>query len=76
MKPEELGESVCIKYNDGLWKPVVVIDKNDTRSYTVQTTSGGSNRRNRRHLLKAGEKSDINHNPNILSSDNPSAFSE
>ena len=37
LKPLQIGESVRIKYGDGLWKPAVVTDKNDTRSYTVQT---------------------------------------
>ena len=58
LKPLELGEPVRIKYNDGLWKPAIVSDKHDTRSFTVQTPSGGSYRRNRRHLLKTGETRD------------------
>ena len=62
LKPLELGETVRIKYNDGLWKPAVVSEKHDTRSFTVQTPSGGSYRRNRRDLLKTGEKVDPNHN--------------
>ena len=62
-----------IKYSDGLWKPAVISDKHDIRSYTGQTPSGGYYRRNRRHLLKTGEKSDVNQNPdsdipNVLSS--------
>ena len=64
---------VRIKYSDGLWKPADISDKHDIRSHTVQTPSGGSYRRTRRHLLKTGEKNDINQNPvsdipNVLSS--------
>ena len=29
LKPLVLGETVRIKYNDGLWKPAVVSDKHD-----------------------------------------------
>ena len=32
---------VRIKYSDGLWKPAVISDKHDIRSYTGQTPSGG-----------------------------------
>ena len=63
-----------IKYNDGIWKPIVFSDKHDIRSFTVETPSGGSHRRNRRHLLKTREKcdSDFNHEseiPNYLNND-------
>ena len=59
LKPLELSETVHIKYNDGL---AVVSEKHDTRSFTVHTQSGGSYCRNRRDLLKTGEKVDPNHN--------------
>ena len=58
-------------------KPAVVSDKHGMRSFTVETPSGGPYRRNRRHLLKTGEKgdSDLNHDsdtPNYLNNEDAS----
>ena len=74
LKSLALGGTVRIKYNDGLWKPAVVSDKHDIRSFTVETPRGGSYRRNRCHLLKTREKGDLNFNhdseiPNYLNND-------
>ena len=33
LKPLVLGETMCIKYNDVLWKPAVVSDKHDIRLF-------------------------------------------
>ena len=40
-----VGRTVRIKYNDGLLKATVVYDKHGIRSFTVETPSGGSIRR-------------------------------
>jgi hypothetical protein len=56
------------------WKPAVVVQKHDQRSYLVRTEDGAEYRRNRRHLLKTNEKS-LNQNqfdsfPNVLDQQN------
>ena len=56
------------------WKPAVVVQKHNQRSYLERTEDGAEYRRNRRHLLKTNEKS-LNQNefdsfPNVL--DQPS----
>lgn len=55
MKPLTPGEGVRIR-NGKLWKPAVVREKINDRSYLVETKDGGIYRRNRRHLLKSNEK--------------------
>ena len=55
MKPLTLGEGVRIR-NGKFWKPAVVKEKLNDRSYVLETQDGGIYRRNRRHLLKSNEK--------------------
>ena len=52
LKPLKVGETVRVKFRNGLWKPVSVIKVVDARSYLVATPDGTVYRRNRRHLLK------------------------
>ncbi|MCG7882987.1 MAG: DDE-type integrase/transposase/recombinase, partial [Candidatus Thiodiazotropha endolucinida] len=54
MKPLTLGEGVRIR-NGKFWKPAVVKEKINDRSYVVETKDGGIYRRNRKHLLKSHE---------------------
>ena len=56
------------------WKPAVVVQKHDQRSYLARTKDGAEYRRNRRNLLKTNEKS-LNQNefdsfPNVLDQQN------
>ena len=55
LKPLKVGETVRVKFRNGLWKPVSVIKVVDARSYLVATPDGTVYRRNRRHLLKTYE---------------------
>jgi hypothetical protein len=61
-KPLTVGERVRIQINK-LWKPALVEQKVNARSYIVSTDDGGSYRRNRRHLLKSNESPIIETNP-------------
>ena len=56
LKPLEIGESARIQQSDNTWKPAVVTEKHNERSYSVKTEDGAVYRRNRRHLLKTNEK--------------------
>ena len=40
----------------GTWKPGVIINKTNDRSFTLKTTDGSEYRRNRRHLQKTNER--------------------
>ena len=59
LKPLELGEPTRIQQQDKAWKPAVVTQKHNERSYSVQTPDGAVYRRNRRHLLKTKENVEI-----------------
>ena len=72
MKSLTLGEGVIIR-NGKFWKPAVVREKINDRSYVVETQNGGIYRRNRRHLLKSNEKpfqmlDPPNISPNVVNS--------
>ena len=56
LKPLELGEPTRIQQQDKTWKPAVVTQKHNERSYSVQTPDGAVYRCNRRHLLKIKRK--------------------
>ena len=56
LKPLEIGESARIQQSDKTWKPAVVTEKHNERSYSVKTQDGAVYSRNRRHLLKTNEK--------------------
>lgn len=51
-----IGDTARIQQNDKTWKPAVVMQKHNDRSFSVQTSDGAVYRRNRRHLLKSKEK--------------------
>lgn len=51
-----IGDTARIQQNDKTWKPAVVMEKHNDRSYSVKTPDGAVYRRNRRHLLKSKEK--------------------
>lgn len=52
-----IGERVRVQQGD-VWKPAVIIKRHEQpRSFIIQTTDGKTYRRNRKHLLKTGEKS-------------------
>jgi hypothetical protein len=58
LKPLNHNETVRIQdHINKTWKPAVVVQKHDQRSYLVRTEDGAEYRRNRRHLLKTNEKS-------------------
>lgn len=52
----KIGDATRIQRPDDSWKPAVIIDKHNERSYSVKTLDGAIYRRNRRHLLKTREK--------------------
>ena len=56
LKPLEIGEPARIQQSDKTWKPAVVTEKHNERSYSVKTEDGAVYRRYRRHLLKTNEK--------------------
>ena len=47
-----INDQVRIQFGK-IWKPARVIQKLDSRSYTVQTSDGAIYRRNRKHLIRA-----------------------
>ena len=49
-----IGDTARIQH-DKTWKPAVVMEKHNDRSYSVKTPDGAVYRRNRRHLLKSKE---------------------
>lgn len=52
-----IGERVRVRQGD-VWQPAVIIKRHEQpRSFIVQTPDGKTYRRNRKHLLKSGEKS-------------------
>lgn len=53
--PLHIGEAVRIKDKYGLWQPAVVTRIHDPRSVIVETKSGGSYRRNSRHVIRTHE---------------------
>ena len=58
LKPLEKGDAVRMKPlrpGEKKWRKALVIDKHDQRSYTVETSDGGTYRRNRVHLKKTQE---------------------
>ena len=58
LKPLSFNETVRFQdSNNKTWKPAVVVEKQDQRSYVVRTEDGAQYRRNRRQLLKSNEKS-------------------
>ncbi|MCG7876694.1 MAG: RNase H-like domain-containing protein [Candidatus Thiodiazotropha endolucinida] len=59
LKPLEIGDKTRIQQNDKTWKPAVVTNKQNERSYLVQTPDGTVYRRNRRHLLKTNENTQV-----------------
>ena len=50
-----IGDTARIQQHDKTWKPAVVMEKHNDRSYSVKTPDGAVYRRNRRHLLKSKE---------------------
>lgn len=77
LKPLVLNETVRIQGENKSWKPAVVVDKHNTRSYTVRTADGAQYTRNRRHLLKTNEPdlsqvSMFESFPNVLDNQNSS----
>ena len=75
LKPLNHNETVKLQHHiNKIWKPAVVVQKHDQRSYLVRTEDGAEYRRNCRHLLNANEKS-LNQNqfdsfPNVLDQQN------
>ena len=61
LKAISLRQTVHIKD-----KTIIVTDKYYARSFIVQTPSGGSYQRNRRHLIKTVDKGDANPIPGSL----------
>ena len=58
LKPLNHNETVRIQdHINKTWKPAVVVQKHDQRSYLVRTEDGAEYRRSRRHVLKTNEKS-------------------
>lgn len=55
LPPLALGDMVRLKTPNKPWGKGVVTCEIDSRSYEVQTESGGNYRRNRRHLHKSHE---------------------
>ena len=53
LKPLNIGET--IRFKQGTWKPCVVLDQLNPRSYKIRTPEGSEYVRNRRHLLKTNE---------------------
>ena len=52
LKALNLGENTMIQQTDKSWKPATVIEKLNSRSYTVECPDGSIYTRNRKHLLK------------------------
>ena len=72
LTPLKVGDSARIQRQDGRWKPGVISEKHNDRSFTFRTLEGAEYRRNRRHLLKTEEKFPNYHSSpdlDILSSD-------
>lgn len=55
LPPLEVNNLVRIQQPNKLWKPAMVTQKHNDRSYTIQTQDGTIYRRNSRHLLKSNE---------------------
>lgn len=55
LPPLEVNNPARISQPNKLWKPAMVTQKHNDRSYTVQTQDGAIYRRNRRHLMKSNE---------------------
>ena len=75
LKPLNHNETVRIQdHINKTWKPAVVVQKHDQRSYLVRTEDGAEYRRNRRHLLKTNEQSlyqnQFDFFPNVLEQQN------
>ena len=62
LKPLDIGDSVRIQLGS-IWKPAIVVDKLDYRSYSVRTPDGGIYRRNRRHLFPTRKLPDTDSDP-------------
>lgn len=75
LKPLNHNETVKIQdHINKTWKPAVVVQKHNQRSYLVRIEDGAEYRRNRRQLLKTNEKN-LNQNqfnsfPNVLDQQN------
>ena len=68
-----IGEPIRIRQGK-VWKPAIVINKVNDRSYQVKTQSGAIYRRNRNHLLKSYENpSIINHEQSAQNNTNTPA---
>lgn len=72
LKPIHLNDSVRVQMGR-IWVPAKIVEKNDTRSFTVQTRDGKIYRRNRRALHKTNKNvSGISHSDlNILQNSPP-----
>ena len=54
--PLETGDSARMQTQMGTWKPGVIIDKTNDRSFILKTVDGSEYRRNKRHLQKNERK--------------------
>ena len=52
----KIGDKVRVQLFDKLWKPALITDKHDDRSYILQTNDGGTYRRNRKFIHKTKDQ--------------------
>ena len=52
--PLETGDSARMQTQMGTWKPGVIINKTNDRSFTLKTNDGSEYRRSRRHFQTRG----------------------
>ena len=72
LKPVHSGEKVRI-LQQNKWEPATVTEKLTSRSFEVETPSGGVYRRNRSHILKCGER--VTQNKESVNNDTTASLS-
>ena len=55
LKPLQNDDTFRIKNQNKSWQPVVIVNKQGERSYTVRIGDGAQYKSNHRHLLKTNE---------------------
>ena len=66
----DVGCSVRVQQANRLWKPAVVTEKHSDRSYIIQSSDGGTYRRNGRHLIHTNEQIHVQPNIDVNYDDN------